>query len=389
MKVTFPHMGDSYIPVKAMLEESGVEVILPPNCSKRTLEIGVKISPEFICIPFKIIIGNFIEGIERGADTVFMISGGGPCRLGIFHAVQKDILDDMGYKIKMITTDNLTNLSALGDLYNTINLASRKKNSRTKMIRTLLKGYKLLNEADELHKLFNYTRPRELHKGQVDSLCRSYEQAIKQAYGLKETECVIKKYVTKIKGIRIDPDKDIFKVGLVGDIYTIEEPFINLNIEKKLGNMGIFVDRSITALEFIKEQLDFLPFIKSDKKEIHEAGAPYINHSVGGHGRNTVGNAILYKEKGYDGVIHLLPFTCMPEIVAQSILPTVMKEHDLPILTLVIDEMTSETGYITRLEAFIELLKQRRENTNIKNHESEQVLSSQSIEISSLDNNFK
>ena len=50
----------------------------------------------------------------------------------------------------------------------------------------------------------------------------------------------------------------------------------------------------------------------------------------------------------------------MPEIVAKSILPNVSKDYEFPIMTLIIDEMTGEAGYMTRLEAFIDLLKRKR-----------------------------
>ena len=53
-----------------------------PYSSKRTLSLGTKNSPESICLPYKLILGNFIEAIEGGADYVAMISSPGCCRLG-------------------------------------------------------------------------------------------------------------------------------------------------------------------------------------------------------------------------------------------------------------------------------------------------------------------
>jgi predicted nucleotide-binding protein (sugar kinase/HSP70/actin superfamily) len=52
----------------------------------------------------------------------------------------------------------------------------------------------------------------------------------------------------------------------------------------------------------------------------------------------------------------------MPEIVSKSILPTISKDKNFPILTLIVDEMTGEAGYITRLEAFLDLLERRKDN---------------------------
>jgi predicted nucleotide-binding protein (sugar kinase/HSP70/actin superfamily) len=50
----------------------------------------------------------------------------------------------------------------------------------------------------------------------------------------------------------------------------------------------------------------------------------------------------------------------MPEIIADSILPNVVKDFDIPLLTLVIDEQSGRAGLVTRLEAFIDLLINRR-----------------------------
>lgn len=53
---------------------------------------------------------------------------------------------------------------------------------------------------------------------------------------------------------------------------------------------------------------------------------------------------------------------CMPEIVSKAILPSISKDKNFPIMTLVVDEMTGEAGYLTRIEAFVDLLERRREN---------------------------
>ena len=46
-------MGNVYYSCKSLFEELGQEVVLPSICSRRTLEIGAKHSPETICLPLK------------------------------------------------------------------------------------------------------------------------------------------------------------------------------------------------------------------------------------------------------------------------------------------------------------------------------------------------
>ena len=82
IKVAFPHMGTIYVAWAAALKKVGVEPFIPPYTSKKTLSLGTKHSPEAICLPYKLILGNFIEAIEGGTDYVAMISSPGCCRLG-------------------------------------------------------------------------------------------------------------------------------------------------------------------------------------------------------------------------------------------------------------------------------------------------------------------
>ena len=50
----------------------------------------------------------------------------------------------------------------------------------------------------------------------------------------------------------------------------------------------------------------------------------------------------------------------MPEIVTRSFIPQLSKNHDIPVLSLVLDEHTGEAGFHTRIEAFIDMLIRRK-----------------------------
>ena len=71
-------------------------------------------------------------------------------------------------------------------------------------------------------------------------------------------------------------------------------------------------------------------------------------------------------EQGIDGAIQVIPFTCMPEIVAETISKKVSEDLDFPVLTQIYDEQTGEEGLITRLEAFVDLLKGKKQERRRK-----------------------
>jgi len=57
----------------------------------------------------------------------------------------------------------------------------------------------------------------------------------------------------------------------------------------------------------------------------------------------------------------------MPEIMSQNIFPTIRTEHEIPILPLIMDEQTGRAGYITRLEAFVDLMRRKKRAAAAKN----------------------
>lgn len=87
---------------------------------------------------------------------------------------------------------------------------------------------------------------------------------------------------------------------------------------------------------------------------------PYLRYPSGGESIESVGKTLLFQKKGIDGVIHLMPFTCMPELVASTILEKIRKDLSFPIMSLVFDEQMSETNLLTRLEAFLDMIKRKK-----------------------------
>ena len=69
MRIGLTHMGNIDVAAKAMASKLGVNLVMTPSTSQRTLNLGVKYSPETACLPFKVQLGNMIEALELGVDT--------------------------------------------------------------------------------------------------------------------------------------------------------------------------------------------------------------------------------------------------------------------------------------------------------------------------------
>lgn len=361
MKVVYPHMGNMWICIKAMLEYLGVEVVVPPPSSKKTLLLGMKHAPEFACMPLKLNLGNFIEAAEMDADTILMAGGCGPCRFGYYAHVEYAILRDLGYKYSLIVVEPPQ--KHMGELLDKIRKITGN-HSWLKVINALRFGYKKVQVVDELEQMANYSRPREIISGETDV---ALNNALKEIVAIADPQSLPegqKKAVSIMRSVALDKSRPVVRIGLVGEIYTLLEPFASMDIERKLGEMGVEVNRSIYLSEWVSEHL-FLGLGKSktmrSNKLAKQRAKLYLGHFVGGHGLETVGNTMVYADQGYDGVIQLLPFTCMPEIVAQSILPKISSDMGIPIMTIIVDEQSGDAGVITRLEAFVDLLFRKKQ----------------------------
>ncbi len=356
MRIGMPHMGNLYIPFKALFQRLGIDYVMPPVTNQRTLSLGVKHSPEGLCIPFKLTLGNLIEAAELGADTLLMPSGYGICRLGYYAKTQEQVLRDLGYNIEIIQLG-----ISQHKLSGFVKMIKHLSNNApwTRIISALRIGLTKLNALDEIERAVHKVRAVELTKGTANRLYAKAIEAIDQADDHNTLKKVETDYISQLNQVAKDTQVQPLVVGIIGEIYVLLEPFSNLDVENELGKLGVEVRRRLFISEWLKPRL-LLKFLGRDEMDrIHKAALPYLKRDIGGDGWESVGEKVLHA-KEYDGLVHLLPFTCMPEIIAQNIMPTT--GANIPVLTLLCDEQAGKAGMLTRVEAFVDLLERRRRN---------------------------
>lgn len=356
MKITFPAMGHMNIAVKSLLSGLKLDVVPPPPISKRTFELGIKNSPEFACLPLKINVGNFIEAMEQGADTIVMVGGWGPCRFGYYAQVERDILEGLGYHFKMIVLEAPD--SRLPDLADQVrNLGENV--SLGEAIKAIRFAWHKLSAIERLERRLDYVLPRAWEKSQAEML---YDRAIADIDAAENWEQVrdLARHAEQALGALPLSKETPLKIGLVGEIYTLLEPAANYDICRLIGRMGVEVCRSIYLTDWLNDHLLGGLVKKSVRRHLRQYTYPYLNHWVGGHGWETVGNAVQFARMKCDGVIQVGPLTCMPEIVAQSILPSISAREGIPAMTLWLDELSATAGLVTRLEAFVDMIQRKK-----------------------------
>lgn len=357
-RVGFPRMGTSVIPLKSMFEGLGARVELGPPLSNRTVSLGALNSPEFICTPYKYILGNMIEMLEAGADTLVYIDGAELCRNSSYTQMLNDALHDMGYKFKLIGTTVFEKggIFALPQFFRQF----VDHFSWSETFREIRLGLGKMYALDDLERRLQALRPREAVRGTADKVFEEAMRRIDDARNPGLLELVKRDVMHKFDGVLLDPTRHPVKIATTGEYYAALEPFYNLDVERILGELGAHVHRSIMLGDWAKLTLIF-EALGLHKSEIDQAAKPYLRWNIGGEGLVTVGNAVMHAKRGIDGLVELLPFTCIPEIAALNILPRISRDFNLPIISFILDEQSGRAGMRTRLEAFVDLLNRRRE----------------------------
>ncbi|MGE5422932.1 MAG: acyl-CoA dehydratase activase-related protein [Ignavibacteriales bacterium] len=358
MKATFPHMGNTHIAIRSLLNDLGHEVVSPPPCSKKTLEIGIRHSPEFVCLPLKLNLGNFVEALEQGADTIIMAGGWGPCRFGYYAQVERDILHELGYQFDMVVLEapDAQIKSLVNEVHKIKGEASWKK-----VIGSVNFAWNKIKAVDEAEALMHYWMPRVANKRQVEGLYKKTLKQVDHSEDRRTLEEIRSQFQMEFASLPVDAEEEPLKIGLVGEIYTILEPFANYDIELHLGRLGAEVVRSLCLTQWVNDHLLGGVLRVGSCHDVIPYADPYLSHWVGGHGRETVAYAVKYAQEKIDGVIQIGPLTCMPEIVAQSILCKVQENEGIPIMSMYFDEHAGEAGIITRLEAFLDMIRWKKQ----------------------------
>jgi predicted nucleotide-binding protein (sugar kinase/HSP70/actin superfamily) len=353
MIVTFPHLGPLHIVLRALLTGLGAQVMAPPATGKAALELGARYSPETVCLPFKTTLGNFIQALEAGADTILTCGGEGPCRLGYYAAVQREILLDLGYKFAMVVVE--PNIASV--------LQAMRQLAPAGGWRRIMSAFRLagakLDALDAIERAACLARPRA--GAMADAAWRQAVAAVDAADSPAAAAEAASELRRRLATLPCQEGPRPLNVGLAGEIYVMLESYVNNDLVRQLGRMGVAVRPTMLFGDYVRTHILRDSSACRRDREVQALAAPHLGHYVGGHGVKSVGQAVAMGRDGFDGLVHVFPFTCMPEVIAKNILPGVSDCAGIPVLSLAFDEQTGAAGTVTRLEAFVDLLAYRRE----------------------------
>jgi predicted nucleotide-binding protein (sugar kinase/HSP70/actin superfamily) len=168
----------------------------------------------------------------------------------------------------------------------------------------------------------------------------SYDLALKNAIEGN----VIKKSMEVVKPL---------SVVIMAHGYNLFDERISMNLIKKLDKMGV---KAYTSFNVTKE--DALNSIRK-LGEIQ-----YWANEL-----DLTGTAAYYMLNGkVDGIIALSAFGCGPDSLMVDEIQYHAKQRNMPMIHLTIDEHTGEAGFVTRIEAFIDMLIRKKRKSLEQNN---------------------
>jgi len=303
----------------------GIEIVLSDKTTSKIINEGAETVVSETCLPVKVFTGHVLNLLEKGCKKIFIPS-----------------LQSTDYKI-----NNCSKIRGLPEIIrNVINAdfiiaepeLNKTENISFKDFCYQTAAYFDIYDKDKIENAIKqgWLLYDKFFKNASDGA--GYKEALDCA--IENREPVIKRKLSYT-----------VSVAIMAHGYNLFDERISLNLIKKLEKMGV---RVYTALDVTR--LEAASAIK-DLGEIQYWANELELTGVAAHYllRNSV-----------DGIIALSAFGCGPDSLMVEEISHHCAERGMPLIHLTIDEQTGEAGFVTRLEAFVDMLVRKKQRSRIK-----------------------
>lgn len=323
---------------------------LPP-ATKRTMELGIQSSSDDVCTPFKHMMGDWIEALEKGANVLVQV--GGPCRLGFYGEMQEEILRDMGYDFTMLNFSHGIEQGYVGWAKEVMKMVNPDIDIPHGVKQLLATGH-MMTKLDQARDAYMANAGFETEPGACKRAWEDLLDALSICVTSKEIDAAFSVFTSRMRSIPLDKPENPIRIGIIGEMYTAIDMESNLDLDEKLMAMGVEVHR---MLNFTNRYTHY------NEPNLRRGVSEYVTYDMGPTTTLTLAAAKTYAEQGFDGLIHAKCAGCTPEIDAIPVIRSISEDFKIPVLYLTYDTETSDTGLMTRLEAFYDMLAMKKEAT--------------------------
>ena len=298
----------------------GINIVLSDITTKQTMSSGSSLVVTETCLPIKIYIGHILNLIDKGVDKILVpsIQSIAP---KIYNCSKIRGLPDL---VRNVVKKDFTMIEATLD-------KSEKNQGLYDFLLEMTKPFGII-DLDRIKKASKagWRTYNNFHVMSKSGM--SYKKAMNYALqGKVFIENQTKEYPISI--------------ALIAHGYNIFDERASMKIFDKLEKMDVKV---YSSLQLSKEQMD--DGIKALGQDMYWANEREMTGAAG-H---------FMKDNKIDGMITVTAFGCGPDSLMVERITRKAKRFNKPLLNLTIDEQTGEAGFITRLEAFVDMLFRKK-----------------------------
>jgi predicted nucleotide-binding protein (sugar kinase/HSP70/actin superfamily) len=311
-----------YLPFwKTFLVELGLEVETSPLTNKKILSRGVEVAENELCVPVKAFYGHCMALRDRGVDALFV-----PRVVSV---------EERAYTCpKFLGLPDM--IGAVAGNLGLPPLLTPRLNQREKPREF---KHQLIDFARERFGLGRLAAVSALDRASLAQ--KRYQQELVR--GRKPLDLLP---VSRFNSPRWRlPRKERKRIGLLGHPYNIYDGYLTQNLVARLEEMG--------AELVLPEMTDHQVLMQAATDVPKELYWTYEKEIMGAINHWTENDMV-------DGVVYVLAFACGPDSLIQVLIEHRARIHEVPLMSLTIDEHSGEAGLITRIEAFIDMLMRKK-----------------------------
>ena len=302
------------------LDALGIEIVLSDKTTKAIMSAGSSLVVTETCLPIKIYVGHVLNLLEKGVDKILV-----PSIQSVSHKIYNcSKLRGLPDLIRNVVKKEFTIIDATLD-------KSQKNQGLYHFLREIAANFSIFDEK----KIYDASKAGWKIYNNFNVMLRSgveYEKALKLA----------------LKGqVVINSEEAEFpiNVAVIAHGYNLYDDRVSMKLISKLKAMDV---KAHTAQSLTLEQMK--KGIETLGQELYWANE-YEMSGAAGH---------YLQDNKIDGIITLTAFGCGPDSLMIDRISRKIHEFKKPLLNLTVDEHTGEAGFITRLEAFVDMLYRKK-----------------------------
>ncbi len=298
----------------------GIKIVLSDVTTKQTMSSGASLVVTETCLPIKVYVGHVLNLLDKGVENILIPS-----------------LQSIDEKIY-----NCSKIRGLPDLIR--NVIKKPFNIIEATLDKSEKKQGLYEFLSECVAPFGIT-DKNIIKRASKAGWRCYNNFhIMTKSGMPYSKAL--SYALQGKVVISSETKEYpISIALIGHGYNIYDDRVCMKIIDKLEKMDVKV---CTSLQLSTQQLsEGILTLGSAKYWANE------DEMTG-----TAGHYL--KDNKIDGLITITAFGCGPDSLMIERITRKAKSFGKPLLNLTIDEQTGEAGFVTRLEAFVDMLFRKK-----------------------------